>query len=860
MQVVRQWRGGHSTNAATSRRRIRLGMTLACLSLSAAGLAMPTTAASQPAAPAAARAADTVEGFGPGYITGGVPVTDHEAAAADSANLPPHSAFDSVNRTRYGHESVLPRRPSAEKVQARSCAAVGRLSSAGARLASQLAASNASCVNELFDLSGASAARLFTDANMARVASGLRNQASDYRGTNANGIVQSLLFLRAGYYVDYHEKGVHPVSARTRAVVEQALTTLFADRQARRVNDANGEVLTEAVALIDSASLNAEFVDTVRRMLARYDSSYNAHPWMVGAVNNIFTVLFRGHNMPGFSEAVHEDPQMLVELKQIATRNDSLLDGKLWFLPVNASRELGRFLGDDTIRSKAAPLVRTVLNKSDRDGRTAPLWLGAAIQVDAHDKSNCSFYNSCGSAQQLAASSVITINYTCSSSIRIKAQQMTSSELAATCSSLRSQDSYFHSVARDPGPVANDYNTSIEVVIYNSSTDYKTYAGYDYGIDTNNGGMYLEGNPAASGNQPRFIAYEAEWLRPTFAVWNLNHEYTHYLDGRFNMYGDFNAGVSTPTIWWIEGFAEYISYSYRNEPYTAAQTEASYGTYTLRTLFDTTYSNDSTRIYSWGYLAAAFMVNKHPNELQTVLGYYRTGNWAAARSYLTSSIGTRYDAEFRTFLNECAAGNCEGGSTGTNAPPTAAFTSTVSGLTVNFTDGSRDSDGSIQSRNWDFGDGTTSSATNPSKTYAAAGSYTVKLTVTDNGGATNTVSKNVSVGGATPTLPECSDPDVRKLDKACQRSGRSATAGNNDYLFIYVPDGTARLTFASKGGTGDADMFYSPTTWATPTNYTQQSSASGNNETIVVNNPARGYHYVTLNGYGAFSGVTISAE
>ena len=54
----------------------------------------------------------------------------------------------------------------------------------------------------------------------------------------------------------------------------------------------------------------------------------------------------------------------------------------------------------------------------------------------------------------------------------------------------------------------------------------------------------------------------------------------------------------------------------------------------------------------------------------------------------------------------------------------------------NFTDTSADSDGTIASRSWNFGDSTTSTATNPSKTYAAAGTYTVTLTVTDNSGAT----------------------------------------------------------------------------------------------------------------------------
>jgi PKD repeat protein len=64
----------------------------------------------------------------------------------------------------------------------------------------------------------------------------------------------------------------------------------------------------------------------------------------------------------------------------------------------------------------------------------------------------------------------------------------------------------------------------------------------------------------------------------------------------------------------------------------------------------------------------------------------------------------------------------------------ANFSFTTSGLTANFTDASTDSDGSIASRSWNFGDGSSFHRDQPAHTYASAGTYTVQLTVTDNGG------------------------------------------------------------------------------------------------------------------------------
>lgn len=82
-----------------------------------------------------------------------------------------------------------------------------------------------------------------------------------------------------------------------------------------------------------------------------------------------------------------------------------------------------------------------------------------------------------------------------------------------------------------------------------------------------------------------------------------------------------------------------------------------------------------------------------------------------------------------------------------NVAPTAAFDKSCVGLSCSF-DGttSSDSDGSIASYSWDFGDGSpTESGARPSHVFPSTGSYPVTLTVTDNDGATGSVTVNVSV-------------------------------------------------------------------------------------------------------------------
>ncbi|MCX4781996.1 collagenase [Streptomyces sp. NBC_01264] len=809
--------------------------------------ALRAGAAPQPSTPAAAAASLRAE----------------HAARPDadlSERAPLRATKDAARTEQKASKATLAPGAAAAAEAAAACNVADFTSKTGAALVQQIKASEMDCVNSLFLLKGNDAQAAFREAQMVSVADALRTVSATYPGDNSTKTGQLVLFLRAGYYVQwYNESTVGTYGPALKSSIRGALDTFFAAPRAADVTEANGSTLAESVILIDSAQENARYLGVAKRMLTGYNSSYNSSSSMVAAVNNAYTVLFRGHQTPEFLPAVQADPSILTVLRDFAVTHDALLGTDKSYLTANAGRELGRFLQHSALQATVRPLVKQLLDRTSITGRTASLWVPLAEMTASYDAANCSSYGTCDLPARVRAA-VLTVNHTCSPSLRIVAQQMTAAELGASCTSLANQDAFFHNVVKDGGPVANDRNTALEVVAFDSSADYQAYAGVIFGISTDNGGMYLEGDPSATGNQPRFIAYEAEWVRPEFQIWNLNHEYTHYLDGRFNMFGDFDEGMTTPTVMWVEGFAEYISYSYRGVTYDRAVTEAGKNTYKLSTLVDTTYDNsDSTRVYQWGYLAVRYLLQSHPQDVATLLGHYRAGNWAAARTLLTSTIGTRYDADFAAWLVKCAAGDCGGATTPpVNQAPVAGFSAAVNALAVSFTDSSTDADGTIASRAWNFGDGTTSTSANPAKTYAAAGTYTVRLTVTDNKGATATTTKAVTVGSA--GTGECTNPDVRVLGDNCRRSNVSATTGNYGYFYLDVPAGTGSLKISVSGGTGNADLYYSPTTWATTGNHTARSAQSGNSESLTINNPAAGRVYISLHAVQGFAGVTVSTQ
>ncbi|MBA3554791.1 MAG: PKD domain-containing protein, partial [Gemmatimonadales bacterium] len=110
---------------------------------------------------------------------------------------------------------------------------------------------------------------------------------------------------------------------------------------------------------------------------------------------------------------------------------------------------------------------------------------------------------------------------------------------------------------------------------------------------------------------------------------------------------------------------------------------------------------------------------------------------SASLSQLFAAVTERYVGCDGTVFNDAPPAG--------NAAPAASFGSACSGVSCEFSDTSGDSDGGIASWSWSFGDGAGSSQRSPSHTYAAAGSYPVLLTVTDDGGATGTATRSMTV-------------------------------------------------------------------------------------------------------------------
>ncbi len=208
---------------------------------------------------------------------------------------------------------------------------------------------------------------------------------------------------------------------------------------------------------------------------------------------------------------------------------------------------------------------------------------------------------------------------------------------------------------------------------------------------------------------------------------------------------------------------------------------------------------DGMTLYVDGQVAAT----NPQTQAQAYDGYWRVGgdsDWGGDSPYLAGSID-----EVAVYSYELTAAQVQkhfaASAQSPNLPPTAAFTSSCTNTACSFDGtGSSDADGTIASYAWTFGDGASSTSATPNHTYAGAGTYSVKLTVTDNDGATDSVTKSVTV-----TAPPVNQPPTAAF---------TATPTNLSVAFDGTgstdPDGTI-ASYAWTFGDGASSTSATPT-------------------------------------------------
>jgi PKD repeat protein len=200
-----------------------------------------------------------------------------------------------------------------------------------------------------------------------------------------------------------------------------------------------------------------------------------------------------------------------------------------------------------------------------------------------------------------------------------------------------------------------------------------------------------------------------------------------------------------------------ISYGLSAQPFDCNASFLADGSGCEVNFVEASYSNTGSTVDTWTWDFGDGNTSTDQNPFHQ---YSTAGNYVVSLS-ITTTDGCGATASQTIWVDSCAQQNdCYAGFTLANNY----------GCEVNLTDNSFSSLGNIVSWLWDFGDGNTSTAQNPTHHYTADGSYTISLTVSTSDGCGASASQTVQIDNCSP------QPD-------CQASFSAYTYGNCEINF-----------------------------------------------------------------------------
>lgn len=188
-----------------------------------------------------------------------------------------------------------------------------------------------------------------------------------------------------------------------------------------------------------------------------------------------------------------------------------------------------------------------------------------------------------------------------------------------------------------------------------------------------------------------------------------------------------------------------------------------------------------------------------------------------------------------------------------NTVPTAGFTTTNAGLSVQMTNTSTGGNSYL----WDFGDGSPNSTEfNPIHDYASTGAYTIKLTVTNDCGTTE-FGQTVEIVGA-PPIAQFTAESTKGCSPFTVQFTDMSIGGPTSWAWTFL------------GGTPNVSTDQNPTvTYATPGVYTvvlNVTNLFGNNTLTLIDYitvqdlPQAGFNYQAVNDTVDFNNVSLNAD
>ncbi|GHF67710.1 collagenase [Streptomyces mashuensis] len=498
--------------------------------------------------------------------------------------------------------------------------------------------------------------RVFSRENVRAVAQRAERYGYWHDGKNTAHLLELFTYLHAAAYHDFSHDEIDLTDAQTVEAVRRAVYYFGLGSHTFDATNTNGLTLREAFFAASTPQLRQYQLPLMKRVLGMMDASHPdtaKDPGWGGAAWGALSVGYLGvyNRDPGFLAAAAADPAYRAALKAFAGYGHLKSTDNAW-VARDAVNEYARLSQIDALKSEITSSLGGVLDTVVRTfGQGSEAW--GKVVGWLNDLGMCKQYGVC---KEDIERRLFPSTYTYDNGgikVRTALPRETVDRLYYASKQVKAQ---YHRVLGTDKPLAGDPNATLNIVLYASRQDYEIYHPLLTGMDTKNGGIYIE-------NGATFYTYERRVPQDsTLTLEELfRHEYTHYLNGRWAVPGVFGEGPwyqGDRTTAMDEGTAEFFAGSTRDDGIRVRKSlvqgiinDTSRGgpRMSVDQLLHAEYERDGFRFYNYAGTFFEFLWSERPAQLREMYGYLRANDVAGfdawrSRMGRDTSVQRAYDA------------------------------------------------------------------------------------------------------------------------------------------------------------------------------------------------------------------------
>ncbi|MCT4353129.1 collagenase [Streptomyces sp. Je 1-79] len=483
---------------------------------------------------------------------------------------------------------------------------------------------------------------VMSDAHVQAVSRRISSLAASHDGRNSSHLEEMFTYLHAVAYHDFSRSEIDITDAPTVDAMRRAVADFGGAARTFDATPGNARTLREALYAASAPGLRHHQLGLIKNVLATMGpdrpATHQDAGWAgaaLAALSVNYLGVYPGNQDTAFHAAAAADPAYRAAFKAFAGYTHLKGGANAWAAR-DALGEYGRFgqidgLKDAVVADLGA-LVGTVRN--DWGGGSAP-WATLVSWLN--------FYEACkpyGVCKEDIEKQIFPYTYAYDNGaikVRTALDRATVDQLYYASKQVKAQ---YHRVLGTEQPLAGDPNTSLNIVLYASRADYENYHPILTGMDTNNGGVYIERGATFYTYQRRVPQDSSLTLEELF-----RHEYVHYLNGRFAVPGFFGEGPwyeGDRTTAMDEGTAEFFDGATRDNGIAVRKslvrsiiTDTAGGgpRMNVEQILNATYDGDGFRFYSYAGTFFEYLWTEKPSLLREMYTHLRDNDVQAYDSW-----------------------------------------------------------------------------------------------------------------------------------------------------------------------------------------------------------------------------------